>query len=178
LGWARKFDDIRFRYAPTPQAKGKIEREHQFWQGRLPAYFASEEITEIEIANPHIHDLRTHRNAHEVQRELGQTPQRSWDQAQKEKRSGLRPAPRCPWWDYVGSVRTLIKVATMAACRSARNAYGSKNLLPPKSCCGATLQASTPSWRRYPTPSKNPGGASPIAPNEHSCFANSKRFLL
>ena len=34
LGWALKFYDISFLYAPTPQAKGKIERSHQFWQGR------------------------------------------------------------------------------------------------------------------------------------------------
>jgi hypothetical protein len=112
LGWALKFYDISFRYAPTPQAKGKIERAHQYWQGRLPAYFASEKITEIEIANPHIHDLRAHRNTHEVHRELRQTPQRAWDQARKEKRSVLRPAPRCPWWDYIWSVRTTIKVGS------------------------------------------------------------------
>ena len=36
LGWALKFCDSSFLYAPTPQAKGKSEREHQFWQGRLP----------------------------------------------------------------------------------------------------------------------------------------------
>jgi hypothetical protein len=42
LGEALKFYDVTFRYAPTPQAKGKIEREHQFWQHRLPAYFAAE----------------------------------------------------------------------------------------------------------------------------------------
>jgi len=112
LGWALKFYDISFLYAPTPQAKGKVEREHQFWQGRLPAYFASERITEIEVANPHIHDLRAHRNAREVHRELRQTPQRAWDQARKEKRSVLRPAPRCPWWDYVWSVRIAIKVGS------------------------------------------------------------------
>jgi hypothetical protein len=110
LGWALKFYDISLRYAPTPQAKGKVEREHQFWQGRLPAYFASEKITEIAVANPHIDDLRAHRNAHEVHRELRQTPQRAWDQAQKEKRSVLRPAPRCPWWEYVWSVRTPLKI--------------------------------------------------------------------
>ena len=96
----------------APDAKGKIKREHRFWQGRLPAYFASEQITEIESANPHIHDLRLQRNAHEIHRELRQTPQRAWDQAKKEKRSVLRPAPRCPWWDYVWSVRTLIKVGS------------------------------------------------------------------
>jgi hypothetical protein len=112
LGWALKFYDISLRYAPTPQAKGKVEREHQFWQGRLPAYFASEKMTQIEVANPQIDALRAHRNAHEVHRELRQTPQRAWDQARKEKRSALRPAPRCPWWDYVWSVRTLLKVGS------------------------------------------------------------------
>ena len=112
LGWALKFYDISFLYAPTPQAKGKIERGHQFWQGRLPPYFASEQITEIETANPHIDALRLHRNGHEIHRELRLTPQQAWDLAKKEKRSVLRPAPRCPWWPYVGSVRTAMKVGS------------------------------------------------------------------
>ena len=112
LGWALKFYDISLRDAPTPQAKGKVEREHQFWQRRLPSYFASEKISDITLANPHLDALRAHRNAHEVHRELGQTPQRAWNQAKKENRSVLRPAPRCPWWDYVWSLRTTIKVGT------------------------------------------------------------------
>jgi len=112
LGSALKFYDISFLYAPTPQAKGKIEREHQFWQGRLPPYFASEHITEIENANPHIDALRLHRNAHETHRELRMTPQQAWNRAQKEKRSVLRPIARCPWWPYVWSVRTTIKVGS------------------------------------------------------------------
>jgi hypothetical protein len=110
LGWALKFYDISFLYAPTPQAKGKIEREHQFWQGRLPPYFASKHITEIETANPHIDALRLHRNAHETHRELRMTSQQAWELAKKERRSVLRPAPRCPWWPYVWSLRTTIKV--------------------------------------------------------------------
>ena len=85
LGWALKCYDSSLRYAPTPQAKGKVEREHQFWQGRLPAYFASEKIDQIQEANRHIDELRAHRNAREVHRELRQTPQRAWDQARKEK---------------------------------------------------------------------------------------------
>jgi hypothetical protein len=112
LGWALKFYDISFLYAPTPQAKGKIEREHQFWQGRLPPFFASEHILEIHEANPHIDALRLHRNLHETHRELRMTPQQAWDRAQKEKRSVLRPAPRCPWWPYVWSVRTNLKVGS------------------------------------------------------------------
>lgn len=112
LGWALKFYDISLRYAPTPQAKGKVEREHQFWQGRLPPYFASEQISDLALANRHIDELRAHHNAHETHRELRQTPQRAWFQARQENRSLLRPAPRCPWWEYVWSVRTLIKIGT------------------------------------------------------------------
>lgn len=110
LGWALKFYDISLRYAPTPQAKGKVEREHQFWQGRLPPYFASEKIDQLQTANPHIDALRAHRNTHEVHRELRQTPQRAWNQAKKENRSALRPVPACPWWPYVWSLRTPIKI--------------------------------------------------------------------
>jgi len=112
LGWALKFYAISLRYAPTPQAKGQVEREHQFWQGRLPPYFASEKITEMAVANQHIQDLRAHHNTHAIHRELRQTPQRAGNPARKENRSVLRPVPRCPWWDYVWSVRTLIQVGS------------------------------------------------------------------
>ena len=110
LGAALKFYDISLRYAPTPQAKGKVEREHQFWQGRLPAYFASEKITELAEANQHIDALRRHHNAKEIHRELQQTPQQAWHTALTEKRSVLRPVPTCPWWPYVWSVRTALRV--------------------------------------------------------------------
>jgi hypothetical protein len=112
LGTALKFYDISFLYAPTPQAKGKIEREHQFWQKRLPAYFASEEVTELDDANIHVDALRLHRNAHETQRELKQTAQCAWDLARREKRSVIRPAPSCPWWPYVWSLRTALKIGS------------------------------------------------------------------
>ncbi len=112
LGWALKFYDISRRHAPTPQAKGKVEREHQFWPGRLPPCFASEQITELAVANRHLEDLRAHHNAREIHRELRRTPQRARNQARKENRSLLRPAPRCAWWPYVWSVRTLVRIAT------------------------------------------------------------------
>ncbi len=110
LGQALHFYGISFRYAPTPQAKGKVERSHFFWQERLPAYFASEHITEIDQANPHIHSLRLHRNQHEIHRELRMKPQQAWNLARQEKRSALRPVPRCAWWPFVWSVRTPIRV--------------------------------------------------------------------
>jgi len=110
LGAALHFYGVSFRYAPTPQAKGKIERDHQVWQGRLPACFASEAITEFGVANEHIGPLRAHRNRHEIHRELGMTAQTAWDLAHREKRTVLRPAPRCPWWLYVWSQRTTVRV--------------------------------------------------------------------
>lgn len=36
LGSTLKFYDVSFRYASTPRAKGKVERDHQYWQGRVP----------------------------------------------------------------------------------------------------------------------------------------------
>jgi hypothetical protein len=96
LGQALHFYGVTFRFAPTPEAKGKIERAHFFWQERLPAYFASEHIVDLDHADPHVQALRLHRNQHEVHRELKMIPQRAWDLALKEKRSVLRPKPNCP----------------------------------------------------------------------------------
>jgi hypothetical protein len=110
LGQALRFYGVSFRYAPTPQAKGKIERDHQDWQNRLPAYFAGEGIRELGVANAHIPSLREHRNRHAVHRELGRTAQAAWDQARREKRTVIRPVPRCPWWPYIWSQRTMLKV--------------------------------------------------------------------
>lgn len=112
LGQDLHFYGITFRYAPTPQAKGKIERAHFFWQERLPAYFASEEISDLDQAEPHVQALRRHRNQHEVHREIKMTPAKAWELAQKEKRSALRPKPACPWWPFIWSFRTAVKVGS------------------------------------------------------------------
>jgi hypothetical protein len=110
LGAALRFYDITLRYAPTPQAKGKIERAHGYWQKRLPSLFAAENISTLEAANALLDDLRLHRNAHEKHREIASTPQAAWQRALKEKRSLLRPAPRCPWWPYVWSQRISVQI--------------------------------------------------------------------
>jgi hypothetical protein len=178
LGWALKFYDISLRYAPTPQAKGKVEREHQFWQGRLPSYFASEKITEIEVANRPIDALRAHHNAHEVHRELRQTPQRAWHQAKKENRSVVRPVPRCAWWNYVWRVRTPSRSALMAASPSARSGCAWNDPRAARSCFASILPAIIPCWPQPPIPTKNLCCSSPTTQNNHSCFVNYKTFLF
>lgn len=106
LGAALHFYGVSLRYAHTPQAKGKIERQHQYWQGRLPALFAADAIATPGAANRLLPDLRRHRNEHEIHREIGCTPVQAARRASREKRSALRPAPRCPWWNYIWSVRS------------------------------------------------------------------------
>ena len=61
-GQALHFYDISFKYAPTPQAKGKVERLHQFWQNRLPTFFAAECIQTLASADPAVDQLREHHN--------------------------------------------------------------------------------------------------------------------
>jgi len=97
LGAARHCYGVAFRDAPTPHAKGQVQREPPFWQNPLPAACAREPIADLETANPHGTDLRQHRPPPAVPRELQRQPQQAWDTAKKEKRSVRRPAPRCPW---------------------------------------------------------------------------------
>ena len=102
---------ITFKYASTPQAKGKVERQHLFWQNRLPAYFAAEGITQIDQANVHVDQLREHHNDDEIHRELQMEPSRAWRQAIKAGRSVLRQRPATPWWPYLWTIRSVVKVA-------------------------------------------------------------------
>ena len=111
LGQSLAFYDISFRYASTPQAKGKIERHHGFWQNRLPTAFSAEGIGELSAANLLLDELRRHHNETEIHRELDHTPAAAWKAALRAGRSCLRPRPRCPWWPYIWSMRTTVRVS-------------------------------------------------------------------
>ncbi len=110
LGTALHFYGIALRFAPTPQAKGKIERRHDYWQKRLPPLLAADRIRELESANHLLDQLLAHANQHEIHRELGTTPDAARQQAIREKHSVLRPAPACPWWPFVWSQQSKIRV--------------------------------------------------------------------
>ena len=110
LGQALHFYGVALRYAPTPQAKGKIERRHDYWQKRLPPLLAADQILELEGANRLLDQLLPHANQYEIHRELGPTPQAARDLALSENRSVLRPTPACPWWPFVWSQQTRIRV--------------------------------------------------------------------
>jgi len=110
LGAALHFYGVALRYAPTPQAKGKVERRHDYWQKRLPPLLAADDILDLENANRLLDQLRLHANQYEIHRELGTTPQAARTQALAQHRSVLRPAPACPWWPYVWSQQTRVRV--------------------------------------------------------------------
>jgi hypothetical protein len=110
LGTALHFYGVALRYAPTPQAKGKIERRHDYWQKRLPPLLAADRILELEGANRLLDQLLPHVNQQEIHREISTTPHAARDQALAEKRSVIRPLPACPWWPYVWSQQTRVRV--------------------------------------------------------------------
>lgn len=110
LGQALHFYAVKLLYAPTPQAKGKIERRHDYWQKRLPPLLAADHIGELVGANHLLDQLLAHANQHEIHRELGTTPHAARAQAIAGKRSVLRPIPACPWWPFVWSQQTRVRV--------------------------------------------------------------------
>jgi hypothetical protein len=110
LGQALHFYGVKLLYAPTPQAKGKIERRHDYWQKRLVPLLAAEAIVELTGANHLLDQLLPHTNHHEIHRELGHTPHAAQQQALAQQRSVIRPAPSCPWWPYVWSQQTPLRV--------------------------------------------------------------------
>jgi hypothetical protein len=110
LGQALHFYGVHLLYAPTPQAKGKIERRHDYWQKRLVPLLAAEHIIELLGANHLLDQLVPHANQHEIHRELGQTPNAAHRQALTEQRSVIRPPPQCPWWPYVWSQQSRVRV--------------------------------------------------------------------
>lgn len=110
LGEALRRYDVTLKPAPTAEAKGKIERQHQFWQNRLPSFFAVQGIRRVESANSPLDELRWHHNAEETHREIQMTPDSAWRKAKRAGRCLLRPCRKDAWWKYIWSVRQRVKV--------------------------------------------------------------------
>jgi hypothetical protein len=78
--------------APSPQAKGKIERRFGTLQQRLVALLAYERVSDYAAAQVVLDRQVAHQNA-TVCRTTGQSPNTAWDKALVEKRSAIRPCP-------------------------------------------------------------------------------------
>jgi hypothetical protein len=78
--------------APSPQAKGKIERRFGTLQQRLVALLAYEHVSDYPAAQVVLDRQLAHQNA-TVCRTTGHSPNAAWDQALVEKRTAIRPCP-------------------------------------------------------------------------------------
>ena len=106
LGRRLKLVDISFVFANTPEAKGKIERVHQVWQDRLPAYAAREGFTAstpLEEINEHLDCLVDYRNGFERHRELHDMPLNVWTNKIRSGQCKLRQPPQDGWWELIWS---------------------------------------------------------------------------
>ena len=106
LGRRLKLVDISFVFANTPEAKGKIERVHQVWQDRLPAYAAREGFTEstpLEEINEHLDCLVDYRNGFERHRELHDMPLNVWTNKIRSGQCKLRQPLQDGWWELIWS---------------------------------------------------------------------------
>jgi hypothetical protein len=78
--------------APSPQAKGKIERRFGTLQKRLVALLAYEHVSDYAAAQVVLDRQVAHQNA-TLCRTTGHSPNVAWDKALQEKRTALRPCP-------------------------------------------------------------------------------------
>jgi hypothetical protein len=83
---------VSHRVAPSPQAKGKIERRFGTLQQRLVALLAYEHATDYPAAQVVLERQVAHQNA-TVGRTTGLSPNAAWDRALVERRSAIRPCP-------------------------------------------------------------------------------------
>jgi len=154
LGWALKFYDISFLYAPTPQAKGKVEREHQFWQGRLPPYSPASK-SPTPKPPPRASTLcastttlrKPTANSNRPRKKLGTPPSKknhpSFDQARDALGGRMFGASAPP-----------SKSVPTSASRSDPSDFASNARRVQKSFCASVLQATIPS--SSPLPRKTP----------------------
>lgn len=79
--------------APTPQAKGKIERDMRTFQHRLAIVFASQGVSNAAEANAVAFEHYSHWNAKHYHRELGCTPYEARCRLAKGGKVAIRPPP-------------------------------------------------------------------------------------
>ncbi len=78
--------------APSPQAKGKIERRFGTLQQRLVALLAYEHVSDYPAAQVVLDRQVAHQND-TVCRTTGHSPNAAWDKALVERRTAIRPCP-------------------------------------------------------------------------------------
>ena len=97
--------------APTPQAKGKIERSFQTFQNRLVTLLAHAGVSDWKQADP-ILQMEIERQNRTLRRSTGKIPSEIWEEQQLKRTSRLRPTPEATLLDLHFSLRATRKVHT------------------------------------------------------------------
>lgn len=97
--------------APTPQAKGKIERGFQTFQNRLVTLMAHAGTNDRESADA-ILQMEIQRQGRKIQRTTGRIPAEVWEEQLLKRTARLGPAPASTLLDLHFSLRATRKVHT------------------------------------------------------------------
>jgi hypothetical protein len=84
---------VNHRVAPSPQAKGKIERLFGAFQKRLVTLFAYEKVKDYDQANRLLQQEIQYHNQNHLHSTIEATPNAAWQQALREGRSKLQKTP-------------------------------------------------------------------------------------
>ena len=102
--------DIGVIYAKTAQAKGKIEKNFDYFQRRLPFLCEKYKVVKIPEAEKILDELIFFYNEKHIHEETGETPNERWKRGIKEGKSRLRTLPEEVDLDYVFSLHYERKV--------------------------------------------------------------------
>jgi hypothetical protein len=101
--------DVAHLVAPTPQAKGKIERRFGTFQRRLVTLMAHAKVQTWEQADS-VLQMEIQRQNRKRLRSTGKVPLEVWEQQILARSARLRPAPAATLLDLHFSLRTSRKV--------------------------------------------------------------------
>ena len=97
--------------APTPQAKGKIERSFQTFQNRLVTLMAHAKVSDWEAADS-ILQMEIQRQGRKTLQTTGRIPSEVWEEQLLKRSARMRPTPAPTLLDLHFSLRATRKVHT------------------------------------------------------------------
>jgi len=97
-------------YAQSPEAKGKIEKQFDYFQRRLPFLCQRYKVVKISEAEKILDELISFYNERHRHEETGQIPNERWKEGAREKKSRLRILSEEIDLDYVFSLHYQRKV--------------------------------------------------------------------
>ncbi|MBI2118681.1 MAG: DDE-type integrase/transposase/recombinase [Elusimicrobia bacterium] len=86
--------NLKFTAKAHPEAKGKIEKQFDYFQRRIPYLCERYRITSLKEANKILRDEIHYYNDSHIHAETGEIPNKRWNKALLEKRSFLKPIPQ------------------------------------------------------------------------------------